>query len=273
MSLATCEEALVRLAAARVHWQEAADWAEATHDPLSRAPFARRRFEALDPRVPRLTLRLAAGAPQDSSVKRDGVDLKTIAFDVALPVDPGEHTVVVTAAGRSEAKLEVTLGEGEQKILEVAPGPPFAAAGAPPINGTARAASETRGAGAADASSSSAGKGQNTLAMVAGGVGVLSLGTGVVTGLVASSKWSAARSDCKPGACDAGSRAQGERSDAVTTAAISTISFAAGGALLAAGIALWLTSPSHAAHHHAASMRVVPTVGTNGGGVACFGGF
>src|SRR5580700_9176679 len=97
ISLAQCEEATVRLAAARQHWQEAADLADATNDRLNRGPFARQHFAQVDPRVPRLLLRLAAGAPADTSVRRDDVTLGAAAFGVPLPLDPGAHRITVIA--------------------------------------------------------------------------------------------------------------------------------------------------------------------------------
>jgi len=123
MSLATCEEATQKLAAARQHWQEAADLAEATHDRLKRGPICREHFVAIDPRVPRLLLRLAKGVPTDTVVERDGVALVTVALGVAMPVDPGRHTVDVRAPNHEPRHKEIILGEGQSQVLELAPGP------------------------------------------------------------------------------------------------------------------------------------------------------
>jgi hypothetical protein len=123
MSLATCEEATQKLAAARQHWQEAADLAEATNDRLKRGPICREHFVALDPRVPRLLLRLAKGVPADTVVERDGVALVSVALGVAMPVDPGRHTVDVRATSHEPRHKEITLGEGQSQVLELAPGP------------------------------------------------------------------------------------------------------------------------------------------------------
>ena len=68
--------------------------------------------------------------------------------------------------------------------------------------------------------------------------------TGVATyfGFSAGSQWHQAQSDCKT-ACGAGSLAQSEKTDASTTATISTIMFVASGALLATAVVLWVTAP------------------------------
>ena len=62
ISLADCEQATGRLASARQHWQEAADFADALHDSLNRGAYARQKFADIDKRVPKLVLRLANGA-------------------------------------------------------------------------------------------------------------------------------------------------------------------------------------------------------------------
>src|SRR5258708_13776883 len=88
INLADCHEHVGRLAAAWEEWQEALDLLPPSDD---RIPETKRRFGALDARVPRLVLHLTIAAPQ-AKVVRDGVGLGAV-FDVPLPMDPGAHTV------------------------------------------------------------------------------------------------------------------------------------------------------------------------------------
>jgi hypothetical protein len=247
LSLAECEEGLGQLASERLHLQEAATWAEATHDPLNRGPVARRRFAEIDKRVPRLTLQRAPGAPHDSRITRDGVDLGAAAFDAPLPVDAGPHTIVVSAPGRANATYEVTLKEGEERALVVGPS----------------------GDGAVAARSNALlGWPRRNWVYALGGVGVAGITVGSVFGVLTFSAWNRAQRDCGSG-CAPGSPARGEASDAHTDAAVSTVAFLAGGLALAAGTYLFFTtSPDGKA---AGGVRVEPWL-TAGAGGASVGG-
>jgi hypothetical protein len=254
LSLAECEDGLGRLASERLHLQEAASWAEATHDPLNRGPVARKRFDEVDQRVPRVTLLRAPGAPADSRVARDGVDLGSAAFDAALPLDPGRHVFVVSAAGRSSATYELTLKERERRALPVEPGSEEQA----PRDQRAGGASPTRHAASS----------QRAWAYGLGGVGVVGVVVGSVFGLRTLSTWSDAKRDCGAG-CAQGSPARAEASSAQTDATVSTIALAAGGLALAAGAYLFFTATPD--DKSAARVRVSPWMAAGGGGASLAG--
>jgi hypothetical protein len=248
LSLAECEHRLGRLASERLHLQEAASWADATHDPLNRGPLARKRFAEIDLRVPRLTLRRAAGAPAASHVTRDDVDLGASAFDAALPVDAGRHVIVVSAPGRASATYEVTLNEGELRVLEVGPG-----AGETPPSPT------TNGL---------LGWSRRTWAYALGGTGAAGLAVGSVFGVLTLSTWGQAKRDCGSG-CAQGSTARGEAGQAQTDATISTVAFVVGGLAVAAGAYLFFTAPPDGGA--ARGLTVSPWVAAGGGGASMGG--
>jgi len=249
LSLAECEHRLGRLASERLHLQEAAAWADATHDPLNRGPLARKRFEEVDLRVPRLTLHRAAGAPAESHVTRDDVDLGASAFDAALPVDSGRHIIVVSAAGRASARYEVTLNEGELRVLEVAPGAVEASAPA-----TTRAGL--------------LGWSRKTWAYALGGTGAAGLAVGTVFGVLTLTTWAQAKRDCG-GGCAEGSAARGEAGQAQTDATISTVAFVAGGLAIAAAAYLFFTAPPDAGAGR--GLTVSPWVAAGGAGASMGG--
>ena len=103
-----------------------------------------------------------------------------------------------------------------------------------------------------------------------GGVGVAGLVVGSLFGAVASSKWSAAKSDCGAG-CGPTAPAQGEKSTASSDATISTVAFVVGGVLAAGGVVLYLTAPSRTAS--GTGLRIAPALGSNETGVVLAGGF
>jgi hypothetical protein len=121
LNLAVCEEKRGHLATA---WQL---FKRVMHDlPAGddRYPIAQRRASSLRARVPTLTLRLENGAPNQTRVRYFEAVLGHASFSVPLPLDPGQYTLHVSAPKREKRTYQVTLGEGEKKVLTVGPGDP-----------------------------------------------------------------------------------------------------------------------------------------------------
>jgi hypothetical protein len=133
-NLADCFEHVGRTASA---WARFLDVAAATKaaGQTERETLARARAKALEPRLARLTV--VVSQPVDGLVvKRDATVLGEAAWGVAVPVDPGPHTIEATAPQRKSwsSVLDVPPAAGSVSI-EV---PPLAAAPAlappPPIS-------------------------------------------------------------------------------------------------------------------------------------------
>lgn len=207
LNLADCEEKTGRIASAWQKFGQAADMLPAGD---GRAEMARKKVGELAPRVPKLTVRVAPGSPDDTRVTKDGVELGRASWGVALPVDPGAHVVVAVAPGRAEQRFPVTLAEGKSAELVVRPGEPTAApppatssasAPPPPPKATASAAGGTTEAAAPS----------RTGAYVALGVGGVGLVVGAVTGLMLRSKNATVKEQC-----DAEKRCTQEGADAAS---------------------------------------------------------
>jgi len=276
ISLAECEEETQKLAGARLHWQQAAILADAKNDPLRRGPFARRMFEAVDPRVPRLLVRLAPSAPASSVFQRDDLALGRATLGIEVPVDPGAHIVAVSAPGRETRRYSVQLGEGEHKVLDVEPGPEMMTARAvgdlPTAEHSAASVQATAEAAAVPQATSDRARGSSlgrppTLAYVSGTVGIVGLVAGSYFGMRTFSQWSKAKADCQS-SCGPGSPARSEQSDAAQSATLSTVSFCIGGAALAAGMVLWITAPSV---EPTSNISLVPALGTDQVGLVAKG--
>ncbi len=228
LNLADCEEHLGKLVSARAHWQQAADLALANHD--ARENVARQRFMAIDPRVAKLVVRLAPQAPPGAVVRRDEVELGVGSLGVPLPADPGPHTVVVSAPGFETSTTTLTLNEGDVREVVASPGASLTPI-APPAPPVPRAPARS-------------GTTQKVLAVVSAAVGAGGLAVGTIFGVNAHAANDASFAD---NACDAmgGCTSAGlaKRSEALTDGNVSTIAFIAGGALMAAGVVLWLTAP------------------------------
>jgi hypothetical protein len=240
LNLAECEERAGKVASALLHFQEA-------HDELPpgdyRIPFSAERIAELTPRVPRLVLKVRGPLSPKVTVVRDGTTLEAASFDLPLPVDPGAHSCVLRWPGHQDATAEVTVREGETKILDLAPGAVFPSGGPAKDRGSPQ---RRWGWG-----------------LGAGGLGALLAGG--IFGITSKVTYDNAKNGCPDGnlmACPTG--VSGSQS-AYTQAEISDVAFVAGGALVAAGIVLYLTAPK--------GMTVAPAVGAREAGLTILGGF
>jgi hypothetical protein len=236
-NIADCEERLGHLAQAWTLFQEVV---QKLPESDERHAIAARRAAALEPRLPRLTLRLAASAPAGTRVTRDGIELGSASFGSALPLDPGTHRLLVAADGREEKAFVVTLGERETRELEVMPGP-----------------ARTQGPVAPPPVESSSGSGRKTLGYVLAGVGVAGLVTGIVAGVLVLGDQSTVDENC-----DADKRCNAEGLDAAehgkTFGIVTTVGLVTGAVGLGAGTYLILSAaPSSDPEARAASARFV----------------
>jgi hypothetical protein len=265
LNLADCEDRRGQVATALGYFEEArrrlvpGDY---------RIPFAEQRIAALGKRVPRLSLRLADGVkPEDVRVQRDGVALAETSLGIALPVDPGVHVCVVSAPGHEDARVEVTLQEGDARAVELALGPrvrgPAEALVAPAASLAASPAPQPRDEPPAE----NRGGTQRSVGVALGLAGIAGLGLGSVFGVLSKSTYDGAVKHCPTGptSCDGTGTQQG--GTAYGQAAISTASFIAGGVLLAAGATLYLTAP------RVGAVTVSPSIGASFAGISFKGGF
>ena len=261
LNLAECEEKLGQLASARQHLQRAIDQARIEKD--DRIEIARQRYAAIDARVPRLSISLAVGSPIGTVVKRDDVELAGASLDTPLPVDPGEHVIIVTAVGYAPKTFPVTLAEGEQQIVAVGPGA-LLPKPEPKVDVAAPVAVGPRPPPDTD---DSRGSSTRTWGYVVGSVGLVGLGVGTAFGLIALSKNSASKDN---GACDANNvcdaTGKSARDAAHSAGNVSTFAFIGGGIAVAVGAVLILTAPSPTSPR-TARIEVAPLVGASSGGL------
>jgi hypothetical protein len=246
LNLADCEERAGKLASALVHFQAARDRLRSDD---YRLPFTVERIAQLGPRVPHLTV--LSNTPVDgATILRDETPLGAASLGVALPVDPGVHLIVLRAPGRAQSRREVTLREGEAETVDLVPGPAIAT---------------PRGASPAAASEEAAPRGgtQRTIAVTLGGAGLALVAAGAVLGVVSKSTYDSARSHCPAGAnsCTAEGVSGGE--SAYSQASAATVAFVAGGALVTAGVTLYLTAPR--------AVTLAPAVGSGHAGLDLVG--
>ncbi len=112
LNWADCEEQRGRLATALELWQRGEKLVVGNQE---RTDFVRSRIQALEHRVPRLTVKVAAGAVA-ATVTVDG---RAASTDAPIALDPGAHDIEVSASGLAPEKkrVELTPGESEEVLF------------------------------------------------------------------------------------------------------------------------------------------------------------
>ena len=118
-NIAECEQERGRLATA---WELFRAVAGQLGPDDERLPIATARADALERRVPKLTIRLAPGAPGDTTVRAGKLELGPASFGIPLPLDPGTHLLVVTAPAHGARSFTVQLAETQARSIVVEPG-------------------------------------------------------------------------------------------------------------------------------------------------------
>jgi hypothetical protein len=233
LNLADCEEKRGHLASA---WELFRTVEEKLPETDDRVAVAHARAKALAPRVPRLILKLAARAPQNSTVREGHVELGAAAFGIPLPLDPGPHEFVVAAPGFQPRTVQLRLAEGETQALSVGPGDPLPVLPTPLASKPTATAPEQRQPVARDGASS-----PRTLGFALAGVGVAGFGLAGVTGLLVLSKKSAVDNGCGADkSCTNAGLAAAQSGHTLQT--ISNVSWLVGAAALGAGAYFLLRS-------------------------------
>jgi hypothetical protein len=234
LNLAACHEGEGKLASAWTEYSEVVTLATRDNRP-DRVSYAEERLKAIEPKLSRLTVGVSPESDVPALViKLDGAVVGRPALGVAVPVDPGTHTVEASAPGKRpwRATIDISSGPSSKSVvvpaLTDAPRAPAQAAGTQP---------------APDQRSDDAGSTQRIVAYTLGGAGIVGIGIGSAFGLSAMSKNDESNregcdgNECTPAAAEI-------RKDAQSAGTASTVAFAVGGALLAAGVVVFFTSAS-----------------------------
>jgi len=232
LNVAACHEQEGRTATAWSEFNEAASQA-AIAKQAEREAFARGKVAEIEKKLSRLKVVLRS-APAGAEVKLDGSVLRTVALGTPLPLDPGAHTLEVTAPSHNGWTRSITMAAGPaEQTVEVptldptaAPTSPSALAPAPaPAPASKRGASKWTAAG---------------LGLFA--VGSAAVGAGVFFGLRTFAKRDDAEKLCTNDGCtQAGIDTYDEARHAAT---FSTITLSVGVAMLAAGTYFVFFPPS-----------------------------
>lgn len=109
LNLADCHEKEGKLAKAWGNWGEARDQAKRENDK-ARMDLAARRQKELEPRVPKLTVKVT-GSVEGLAVYRDELQLESVMIGVPLPVDPGAHVITLRRGNSVLRDKKVEIAE------------------------------------------------------------------------------------------------------------------------------------------------------------------
>jgi hypothetical protein len=259
-NLADCFEHTGRIASAWARFLDVAAATKLAGQP-EREQVARQRAAALESRLAHLVLAVAAPAP-GLVVERDQVTVPPSSWGVALPIDPGVHTIKVTAPGKRSWSTEVRVPEGDPANLSLTV-PPLAALPAPPPPLVALAASSPPRSPQRHVSAPIA---------VVGAIGLVGMVAGVYFGVEFQRANSEARGLCGPLEC--ATKPELDRHQALLTEASRdrTWAFIGAGvgaaALATAGYLWWRSGKAGPPKNEAATTSARSRVGAQGLGGA-----
>lgn len=265
LTLARCYEGEGKTASAWSRYKNAAEAAKIAGD--ARKAEAEKKVDDLEKSLPKLSISvdMRTGALVGLKVTRDGIDVSAAQWGVAIPMDPGEHRVEVTAPGKKPWTTDATLANGRVTAVEV---PELSAIEADVPAPTAKPSvvvtalpTATAKPEAPAATGKLLGLERRTWGLILGGAGVAGLAAGGVAGGLAIGQHDTLAGACPNGRCPPERRADVDTYEMLGT--VSTVGFIAGAVLAGAGAAVWLTAPKP----KAAGVQVVPYAGPGGAGI------
>lgn len=217
-----------------------------------------RRLAEVNTAMPTVVLGATDAAGNDSAavtVTLDGAPLASTLDGRPVTIDPGSHTLRFESAGKPPVDKTVVIAAGvKDRHVTV-------------VMGAAAVAVAPAAAPAPPTAEPGTGVGMRTAAYVTGGVGVAGVVVGSIVGGMAISQSSRAKNECAPaGTGCAGNTDPAAATDmngARTLATTSTVSFVAGGALVAAGVTMFVLSRPK---RPTTGLRWTPSVMARGGG-------
>jgi hypothetical protein len=249
--LGACEEARGNVATAWALLEEARQRLPPNDE---RVVMVKERIVALEPRLPKLTIRLSTAAG-GGTVKRGETPIKAGALGQPLPVDPGEHVIRWSREGYAPTEVKVTLAERESREVVVEAGPKLPDATVPSPQPNVHVAEAGDDGFALKVSGG-----------VVGGIGLAGLGAGLAMILVAKQQYDDQASRCPGNVCDrSGFDA---RNDARTLGDGATVAIACGGAATATGVLLFaLGFTQGPPDSEMVRALPIPVVGSGGAGL------
>jgi hypothetical protein len=255
LNLADCHEKRGKIATAWSEFLSAARLAKHQSRPDA-ASEASRRAGLLEPKVSHLEIVLSQKIP-GTTVEVDKVTLEASALGSLIPVDPGEHVVVISAPGYEPLSMKVQIGADHDRQTLTVPGLQRQA-----VSKNGRAAEPRPKTLPPDRGGEK--PSPPIVGYVLGGAGIAAVATGGVFALLAKSAYSDAESDC-PSHSDCSQHAIDLYDRAKLRANVANVGIGVG--LVAVAVGTYLVVSAGGSEHgekRAAKLSLAPVVTPNG---------
>jgi hypothetical protein len=246
LNVALCDEKLGRLASAFEKFTLARDLAaemlaSGDKDVAAHKKAATTHIASLEKRVPHVTIEFVPPLLPETTIIIDG---KAYAKNqlVEVPVDPGEHEVVVSAPGYLPFETTFAIAEGEHHSVAI-----------PQLEKSVTVRSSRR-----------------TIGIIVGAAGLATTATGIIVGLVANSRYDDVTS-CSGTTCDL-PEDYTKRKNARSLSHVGTVIGITGTAAIIVGGVLWYTG-RRSTESAPSRVTLLPQISPDGGGIAAVGRF
>lgn len=241
--LGECYKQSGRTASAWATFREAASKASAAGE-ADRARIGAQRASELEARLSYVTFEMPKGNLDIEGLRvlHGQVEVGRALWGTAVPVDPGEMSVTVQAPGYEALELTLTVQEGPSQAKVTIPRLRRDESAPEEPSPEAAGAGQTSAASRPEDEGGRPGQVRRTTGLVLGGFGLAGIGAGSVLGIVAMGKDSQADEVCGNTFCPDEESTKISK-DAHLLGNLSTVGFAAGGALLVGGAVLYFTAP------------------------------
>ena len=237
LNLGDCNERRGRFASAWGNYRAAQSLA-LTRNDANRAEFAKKKGDAIQPKLSTLTVTVLQPEP-GLKVSRDGTAIDDGAWGTAIPVDPGPHTIEASAPAKKSVTLKITVPEGSPSANTVKIDPLVAEAASVP---TSRSTPPPKEEIVKREPYFTTGR---IVGFTGIGVGAVALGVGSVFAISAKSAWNDVGNHCdSANACD--DEGLKTNRDARDKGNVATVLIVAGLVVAAAGAACLLFWPKPA---------------------------
>jgi hypothetical protein len=225
LNLALCHETVGKSATAWAEFHHATAWA-AQNNQKDRHEYATSHITGLEPRLPRVLLQIPVGSPI-ATVDVDGEPLPDSRWYLPMFLDPGDHSVALTAPGKKRGSVTFRVVQSPTDQLVNIP---------PLVDDDGRAGPMPNAPPAIDT-----GRTKRLAGWIALGGGAATLAVGATFGILAISARDAAGTHCAGKYCDPDGAPHYQ--EAQDRAAVSSVALGVGVLAVAAGAYLLITAP------------------------------
>ncbi len=204
---------------------------------------------SLDARIPKIAV---AGLPSSAEALLDGKPIGATDSSAWRGLDPGTHTLLVRLGGKTCTSVHLTLGEGEERTIDLHD----VAASCPGDAASASAPAPAPAPASAPAFAPDPDHAWRVGGVAVGALGVVALGIGTVVAIAAKHDYDSAAPECPAAGCT--QDGFDARNDARSRGDIATGVVVGGAVAVVGGALMWWLAPRSASPQSGGQVTVGP---------------